>query len=130
MYKVKSKLADATAERLVLLDDDTTLDVSGDLAVGSPVPIARRPSSAPATSKAAGPERASVAPRAEDAAADLPDDPERASIRTTRPAGPPEISLHRLDGTTIDLLEPDAGASPASSSRPSRSIRALSRPSA
>ena len=41
VYKIKTKLADATAERLVLLDENASVDVSGDLTVGSPVPIAR-----------------------------------------------------------------------------------------
>src|SRR3712207_6637356 len=40
VYKVKARLADATAERLILLEDDESLDISGDLVVRSSVPLA------------------------------------------------------------------------------------------
>ena len=107
VYKVKAKLADATTERLVLLDRDAALDVSGDLAVGSPVPIAR------AASQRMRDIGRGLAPSGQ-AAPQVTVGAEvflmtRSGISNDdTPARPPQISLHHLDGTTIDSLEPHA----------------------
>ena len=111
VYKIKTKLADATAERLVLLEESAELDVSGDLAVGSPVPIAR-----------AGLERSRdmegwPVPSGDDA----PRMTESAEVFLVSRSGsstdePPTMSLHRLDGTTIESLEPRAGGLPGEQS--------------
>jgi hypothetical protein len=115
VYKIKTKLADATAERLVLLEESAELDVSGDLVVGSPVPMG-----------GAGLERSrdfggspvpsgDVAPRMTDTAEVFL--VSRSVNSTDEPtARPPAMSLHRLDGTTIESLEPRAGDLPGEQS--------------
>jgi hypothetical protein len=116
VYKVKAKLADATAERLVLLDHNEALDISDDLEVGSPVPIARAPVQRARDISVGQAPSGPVAPRMADGAE---------IFLMTRggptsggtPAGPPGISLHRLDGTTIQSLEPRAGDPPDEQSR-------------
>jgi hypothetical protein len=116
VYKVKVKLADATAERLVLLDDNEALDISDDLEVDSPVPIARAPVQRARDISLGQAPSGPVAPRMADGA--------QVFLMTRggptsdgTPAGPPGISLHRLDGTTIQSLEPHAGDPPGEQSR-------------
>lgn len=107
VYKVKAKLADATYERLILLDEDTSLDVSDELVMGSAVPIGP---AAPAREPNLRPGRL---PR-EQAARSITDIDgaqvllmTRADTRSSEvPAAPAAISLHRPDGTTIATLDP------------------------
>jgi hypothetical protein len=115
VYKIKTKLADATAERLVLLEESAALDVSGDLAIGSPVPIDR---AAPELTRGM---RGWPVPSGE-VTFEVTDMAEvflvsrRVSSTDESPAEPPPMSLHRLDGTTIESLEPRAGDLPGEQS--------------
>jgi hypothetical protein len=111
VYKVKAKLADATAERLVLLDHNEALDISDDLEVGSPVPIARAPAQHARDISAGQAPSGPVAPRMADGAQVFLMTRGGSTSGGTS-AGPPGISVHRLDGTTIQSLEPRAGDPP------------------
>jgi hypothetical protein len=116
VYKVKAKLADATAERLVLLDHNEALDISDDLEVGSPVPIARAPVQSARDIGVGRAPSGPVAPQMADGAQVFLMT-RGGSTSDGTPAGPPRISLHRLDGTTIQSLEPHAGDPPGEQSR-------------
>jgi hypothetical protein len=109
VYKVKSKLGDATVERLVVLDADQTLDVSSDLVVRSPVPLGEATRDrrrgidygrgrSEQMSSAAGDAEVFLMTRSGIASDDLRTDA-------------PQVSLHRLDGTLIELPEPRSGGS-------------------
>ncbi len=125
VYKVKAKLADATYERLILLDEDTSLDLSGELVMGSAVPISPAGSISPegpiSPTVPAGP--AGSAPEPSLRGDELPHEQSTRSITgldsaqillmtradtqsSEAPALPAAISLHQLDGTTIAALDP------------------------
>ena len=109
VYKIKSKLGDATAERLLLLDENQTLDISSDLTVSSPVPYTGSVFERARDFKGRRTPNAHVAPPADDRTQVL------LMTRIETPSGdtsadPPTISLHRLDGTTIESLAPRAGS--------------------
>lgn len=127
VYKVKAKLADATYERLILLDEDTSLDISGELVMGSAVPISPPPPTAPAAaarptgqagpvSRSPEPARRPSGPAREQAVRSITGTGggtaqvllmTRADTRSSdAPTAPAAISLHRLDGTTIAELDP------------------------
>jgi hypothetical protein len=116
VYKVKAKLGDATAERLVLLDHDETLDISDDLEVGSPVPIARAPVQRARDITVGRAPSGPVAPQIADGA-QIFLMTRGGSTSDGTPARPPGISLHRLDGTAIQSLAPRAGDPPGDQSR-------------
>lgn len=132
VYKVKAKLADATYERLILLDEDTSLDISSELVMGSAVPISTPfPTAPPPTAPAAAarptgqagpvsrspePARRPPGPAREQAVRSITGTGggtaqvllmTRADTRSSdAPTAPAAISLHRLDGTTIAELDP------------------------
>lgn len=106
VYKVKAKLADATVERLVLLEDDETLDISNELVIGSPVPLAEASVDGALESLPVPDDR--EAPRMEGRTQImLMTRTEMASGDT--PVMPPRISLHTPSGSPVGSLEPEQG---------------------
>ena len=104
VYKIKAKLADATVERLILLEDDETLDISNELVIGSPVPLADASAAGALESLPVPDDR--DAPRMEGRTQImLMTRTEMASGDT--PVMPPRISLHTPGGSPIGSLEPE-----------------------
>lgn len=109
VYKVKAKLADATYERLVLLDEDTSLDISDELVMGSAVPIgpaasAREPDIRPKELPIEQTARSIDSTTSDGAQILLMTRADTGSSEA--PAAPATISLHRPDGMTIATLDP------------------------
>jgi len=105
VYKVKAKLADAATERLILLQDDATLDISRDLIVRSAVPLAEASTNRPLDSLQVPEDRGAsrVDNRAEILMMTRSD-----TIAGDTSARPPRISLLSTDGKRIASLEPNS----------------------
>jgi hypothetical protein len=113
VYKVKAKLGEASAEEVVLLNQDQRVDLSGALSMLSPAPLAgtartheqhqhaaAQQSDAPALQRGHGATIFLMVRRWSS------DDP-RGTART-RPGAELELSLRRADGERIFELEPEA----------------------
>ena len=107
VYKVKATLGDALTEKMVVLDSDATLDLSGALTVASPAPLAgtaRAPQPARATA-----DRLSAEAPAREGVARVFVMARAWTGRGAADAVPPEVSLHRPDGEVVAVPGPLPG---------------------
>lgn len=117
VYNVKAQLGDSVVERLVVVNEETTVDLASELAVGGPAPLQEAERSHEHQAALAAEESGTVDVR-DGTGAEIfllvrcwtPE-----SAREKGPRAPlPGISLHALDGKKIaDLLETEAPPSGA-----------------
>ena len=107
VYKVKARIGDAVTERLVVLDGDQAIDLSGDLLIGSAAPIEDTARTREQDMYAAAIGSADVAVRHGEGARLFVMARAWAGEGTSVP--PPRVSVHQADGGCIaDLVATDA----------------------
>lgn len=114
VYKVKARLGQAIVERLIVLNHDQSVDLSDELAMGSPVPLTGTTTTHEFHAYPARDESHNVKLSAGSGAQVFLCSRRWTSAEPTRsadlPPSPPQLSLHRRDGEMIvDVLESGAG---------------------